>query len=166
VRDLDFGEIVRENQAMVFSIAYHFLHDRDLAEELAQDVFLQLFKSLPDLKSKEHVMFWLRKVASHRCVDYARYRKWRPKVGLEDAPEPVAVAPRGDPMLARRLSQLVASLPEKQRLVVILRFQEDLDPEDIARVLEIPVGTVKSQLQRSLAILREKVTRSLGGVHA
>lgn len=158
----DFGGIVREHQAMVFSIAYHYLHDRDLAEELAQDIFLQLYRNLPSLKSPEHIKFWLRKVTSHRCIDHSRHRGNQPQLSLEEAPEPVAATPAGDPLLARKLRQLVASLPEKHRLVVILRFQEGLEPEEIARVLEIPVGTVKSQLQRSLAVLREKVTRTMG----
>ena len=68
-------------------------------------------------------------------------------------------------MLARRLRQLVASLPPKQRMVVVLRYQEDLEPEEIADLLNLPVGTVKSQLQRSLAILREKVARTMGMVN-
>jgi RNA polymerase sigma-70 factor (ECF subfamily) len=62
------------------------------------------------------------------------------------------------------LRDLVASLPEKPRMVVILRYQEDLPPEDIAGVLAMPIATVKSHLQRSLAMLREKVTRAIGEV--
>jgi RNA polymerase sigma-70 factor (ECF subfamily) len=57
---------------------------------------------------------------------------------------------------------LVAALPEKSRAIVVLRYQEDLDPAEIARVLGIPVGTVKSQLQRALALLREKLSRVVG----
>ena len=53
---------------------------------------------------------------------------------------------------------------EKARLVVILRYQEDLDPSDIARVLDMPVGTVKSQLQRSLDVLRDKLARTMGEI--
>ena len=68
-------------------------------------------------------------------------------------------------MLERRLRQLVASLPPKQRMVVVLRYQEDLEPEEISELLRVPVGTVKSQLQRSLAILREKVARTMGMVN-
>ena len=68
-------------------------------------------------------------------------------------------------MLVRRLRQLVASLPPKQRMVVVLRYQEDLEPEEISELLRVPVGTVKSQLQRSLAILREKVARTMGMVN-
>jgi len=65
-------------------------------------------------------------------------------------------------MLRERLRKLVQSLPEKARTVMILRYQEDLDPEEIARTLEMPVRTVKSHLQRSLALLREKLSRARG----
>ncbi|MEK7406214.1 MAG: sigma-70 family RNA polymerase sigma factor [Acidobacteriota bacterium] len=155
-----FADLVREHQAMVFSIAYHFLHDRTLAEEVAQDVFLQLHRALPALKSAEHVTFWLRRTTSHRSIDYARRRRVR-QVSLEEAPELSTAPDPGDPMLARRLRRLVASLPEKPRLVVTLRYQEGLEPDEIARVLAMPVRTVKSHLQRSLAILRDKASRYL-----
>jgi RNA polymerase sigma-70 factor (ECF subfamily) len=59
---------------------------------------------------------------------------------------------------------MVASLPEKARAVVVLRFQEELGPEEIARVMGIPVGTVKSQLQRALGMLRAKLERTLGEI--
>ena len=163
IAEVDFADIVRRYQSMVFSIAHHFLADRSAAEELAQDVFLQLHATLPSLKSQEHVKFWLRKVTAHRCIDYQRRRKL-PQVSLEDAPEPFAPAHAEDLLLVKRLQQLVASLPEKPKLVVILRYQEDMLPEDIAAVLSMPVATVKSHLQRSLAILRDKVTRTMGEV--
>ena len=163
IAEVDFADIVRRYQSMVYSIAHHFLADRSAAEELAQDVFLQLHATMPSLKSEEHVKFWLRKVTAHRCIDYQRRRKL-PQVSLEDAPEPFAPAHAEDLLLAKRLQQLVASLPEKPKLVVILRFQEDMLPEDIAAVLSMPVATVKSHLQRSLAVLRDKVTRTIGEI--
>jgi RNA polymerase sigma-70 factor, ECF subfamily len=163
IAESDFAEIVRRHQAMVFSIALHFLADRSAAEELAQDVFLQLHAALPTLKSEEHVKFWLRKVASHRCIDHKRRRRL-PQVSLDDVPEATAPTPPGDPLLSRRLRQFVASLPDNPRLVVILRYQEDLGAEEIAEVLAMPVATVKSHLQRSLALLREKVARALGEI--
>ena len=159
----NFADLVHRYQAMVFSIAQHFLNDRTAAEELTQDVFLQLHASLSTLKSEDHVKFWLRKVTAHRCIDYRRRRK-PDHVSLEDAPEPSAPMRAEDPILARRLRQYVASLPEKPRLIVILRYQEDMPPEDIAEVLAMPLATVKSHLQRSLAMLREKVTRAIGEV--
>jgi RNA polymerase sigma-70 factor (ECF subfamily) len=148
---------------MVFSLALHFLRDRQAAEELAQDVFLHLHRSLGTIKSERHLTFWLRKVTSHRCIDYARRRRWS-EISLESVPEPALPAFHPDPWLARRLRQLVDSLPPKARIVMILRYQEDLAPQDIAEVLEMPVATVKSHLQRSLGMLREKVLRIFGDV--
>ena len=67
--------------------------------------------------------------------------------------------PQRDPMLGEVLRRLIATLAEAPRAVMILRYQEDLDPSEIAELLEMPVGTVKSHLQRSLALLREKLER-------
>ena len=80
---MDFGELVRAHQSMVFSLAYHFLHDRDLAEEVAQEVFLSLHRNLARIQSAEHAGFWLRKVAVQRAIDETRRRKRRPQVALE-----------------------------------------------------------------------------------
>ena len=159
----EFADLVRRYQSMVFSIARHFLTDRAAAEELAQDVFMQLHANLPTLKSEEHVTYWLRKVTAHRCIDYQR-RRTLPQVSLEDAPEPSIQSRIPDPLLSQRLRQLVASLPEKPRMIMILRYQEDLTPDEIAETLAIPLGTVKSQIQRSLIILRRKVTSAIGEV--
>jgi RNA polymerase sigma-70 factor (ECF subfamily) len=159
---LDFASLVRQHQAMVFSIAWHMLRDRAVAEELAQDVFLSLHQHLAELESPEHVQFWLRRVTSNRALDEARRRQRRPMVSLENAPEPVALTPEADPLLGTALKKLVAALPEKSRAIVVLRYQEDLNPAEIARILGIPVGTVKSQLQRALALLREKLSRVVG----
>ena len=154
----DFEDIVRRHQSMVYSIALHFLADRSAAEDLAQDVFLQLYANLPTLKSDDHITFWLRKVTSHRCIDYKR-RPRLPQVSLDDAPEPAAPSPVADPFLSRKLRQLIASLPENPRIVMVLRYQEEMMPEEIADVLAMPVATVKSHLQRSLLLLREKMLR-------
>jgi len=138
---LDFAGLVRQHQAMVFSVAWHFLRDHALAEELAQEVFLSLHQHLATLESPEHVQFWLRKVTANRALDVVRRQQRRPMVSLEVVPEPVAATSAGDPMLGETLRKLVATLPEKARMVVILRYQEDLDPTEIAEVLSIPVGT-------------------------
>ncbi len=160
-----FAEIVREHQAMVFSMAYHFLRDRALAEELAQEVFLHLHQNLSAIQSPAHLTFWLRKVTGHRCIDQSRRRKLRPQVSLEDVPEPVAEQPVDDFLLSETLRRVVDTLPEKPRMVVILRYQEDLEPLEIAEALDMPVNTVKSHLRRSLVLLREKLTRCLGEAH-
>jgi len=155
-----FEDLVREHQSMVFSMACRYLRNRALAEEIAQDVFLQLYRKLPLLESPDHVLHWLRWVTAHRLIDHSRQEKRRPQSPLEDAPEPATADPASmssDPLLADMLRELVAALPENARIVMILRYQEDLDPMDIARALDMPIATVKSHLQRSLALLRDKL---------
>lgn len=160
---LSFEELVREHQRMVFSIAYHFLHNGAAAEEVAQDVFLELFKKL----GRAHVTFWLRRVACHRSIDYARRNKGAAaEVSWEELPEPShAIATSGrenDPMLSKRLRQMVAALPEKMRMVVVLRYQEEAGLEEIASAMGIPLNTVKSTLHRAHAMLREKIGQVVG----
>ena len=161
---LAFEQIVRQHQGMVFSLACHYLRDRSLAEELAQEVFLNLHQNLHTIKSPEHLTFWLRKVTSHRCIDQTRRQKVRPQISLEDVAEPVAKSTENDLLLSELLRRVVDALPEKARMVVILRYQEDLDPSEIAGVLDMPLNTVKSHLRRSLLILRAKLSRTLGEV--
>jgi RNA polymerase sigma-70 factor (ECF subfamily) len=156
---LDFESVVREHQGMVFSMAWHFLRDRSAAEEVAQEVFLSLHRHMAAIQSPGHAEFWLRKVTVQRAIDEGRRRKRRPQVALEAVAEPAAVAPERDPLLEDVLRRLVATLPETPRAVMILRYQEDLDPSEIARLLEMPLATVKSHLQRSLALLKEKLQR-------
>ena len=156
-----FEDLVRQHQRMVFSIAFHFLRDRSAAEEVAQDVFLRLHKHLESIGGSDGVVFWLRRVTSNRCIDYARQRRFR-MLSFDGMQEPAVEPDSRDPFLSRRLRRLVASLPSKSRMVVILRYQEDLMPEEIARVLDAPVASVKSQLNRALKMLREKMIRVVG----
>jgi RNA polymerase sigma-70 factor (ECF subfamily) len=156
---VDFAQIVADNQSLVFSLALRFLRDREGAEELAQDVFLQLYRKLREIESPAHATGWLRRAICHRCIDEARKRKLRPRIGLEDIPEPVGPTGVSDPFRSERLKRLIADLPENARAVVILRYQEDLDPTDIAELLNMPVSTVKSHLHRSLAVLRARMEK-------
>jgi RNA polymerase sigma-70 factor (ECF subfamily) len=156
-----------EHQSMVFSIALRILGDRFLAEETAQDVFLELYAKLGELESDEHVVHWLRRVTVHRSIDRIRQRDRRredvtdPSELLELAVEAGLNPETGDPLLSRQIRQLVGSLPVTPRTVVALRYQEDMSVEEIAEALEMPVATVKSHLRRSLQLLREKMSRVL-----
>lgn len=160
---LNFEALVREHERMVFSIAYHFLRNAAAAEEVAQDVFLELFKKLSTLESSAHAVFWLRRVACHRSIDYARRNRIAAaEVSWEQLPEPSQAMRENDPMLAWRLTQLVAGLPEKMRMVVILRYQEDAALEEIAEAMRIPLNTVKSTLHRAHAMLRNRMEQTMG----
>jgi RNA polymerase sigma-70 factor, ECF subfamily len=159
-----FGEIVREHQSMVYSVALHFLRDPSIAEDLAQEVFLELYRNLASIKSGAHLKFWLRKVTCHRSIDRVRRRQPDGPLSLEDVPEPAVAAREDDPLLEEKLWRLVGTLPEKPRMALILRYQEDLELHEIAEVMEMPINTVKSSIGRALDLLREKLARSMGGV--
>jgi RNA polymerase sigma-70 factor (ECF subfamily) len=155
-----FAALIEEHEGMVYSIARTFFDDRTRAEEIAQEVFLQLYRSLDELESAAHLLFWLRQVTSRRCIDATRRAKFRAVVPLDDA-GPLAVHTEvRDPLFDRRVREQIAALPEMQRLILTLRYQEDLDPSDICRIVGKPVNTVKSILHRALQSLRETLGES------
>jgi RNA polymerase sigma-70 factor (ECF subfamily) len=124
-------------------------------------VFLHLYRTIGEIETPHHLGSWLRKVACHRAIDQSRRRKYRPRIGLDHAPEPSEPPVQADPLLAGQLERLVADLPERARAIVVLRYQEDLEPTEIAETLHIPVGTVKSNLHRTLALLRSRLERKI-----
>ncbi|MQA28465.1 MAG: sigma-70 family RNA polymerase sigma factor [Luteitalea sp.] len=149
-----FAVLVRRHQAMFFSLALHVLRSRAAAEDLAQDVFLELYRNLWNLESTAHLVSWLRRVTGHRCIDELRRLRHRWELPMDEVPERGASARPRDLFLEGRLQQLVARLPPRARVVMVLRYQEELEPSEIADALQMPVNTVKSHLRRSLAVLR------------
>jgi RNA polymerase sigma-70 factor (ECF subfamily) len=162
----DFEQLVDSHQSMVFSLAWRMTGDRGLAEEIAQDVFLELDRNLGRMESGDHACFWLRRVAMNRSTDALRRRKVRGVdlwVEIDEnhgAPADDHRSGLGSP-LGARLEQLLATLPEPQRAALVLRYQEDLTPEEIAATLDAPLATVKSHLQRGLKLLRAKAQTHL-----
>jgi len=156
-----FRELVVRHQRSVYSLALRMLSDRHQAEDLSQEVFVQLHRNLGTIESLAHLTYWLRKVTMNRAIDRLR-REPRRETSLEEAVTVAAEDEEADPLLQRRLRRLIADLPPPARAVVLLRYQEDLDPLEIARTLKMPVNTVKSHLKRSLAVLRERMQEPAG----
>jgi RNA polymerase sigma-70 factor (ECF subfamily) len=135
------------------------MHDRALAEEIAQDIFLELFRNVSKIESPAHLLYWLRRSTANRCIDQSRKLAYRTEVPSLDGFHPATSGHFSDVFLEETLRRQIAKLPEWQRAVVILRYQEDLDPPEIAGILQIPVNTVKSRLHRALGSLREILER-------
>jgi len=157
-----FEGLVRLHQASVYSIGYRMLGKRDAAEDLAQDVFLQLYRKLDSIESIEHLGFWLRRVAANLAIDRLRRAPFTTGYSLESvAPEladpPADDAAGGDLLMARALWKLLGELAPAARAVMVLRYQEDRDVAEIATALDMPVNTVKSHIKRSLTALRGKM---------
>lgn len=156
--DDEFRSLVKEHSSMVFSVSLRLVGDRGMAEEVAQDVFLELHRWLPRLESADHVRHWLRRVATHRSTDALRRRSVRPE-GQSDEWDDAHdrsgdVTETGSMGVA--MERMLLSLPAAQRTVLVLRYGEDLTPEEIAKTTGDPVATVKSHLQRGLQLLRRK----------
>jgi RNA polymerase sigma-70 factor (ECF subfamily) len=152
-----FAALVRRYQRTVYSIALRMLNDRQRAEDLAQEVFLQLYRSIATIDSDAHLAFWLRKVSVNRAIDRIRQEARYDNEPLSEAAAIVDEGGETDPLLHRRMTEFVAQLTPAARAVVVLRYQEDLDPVDIASTLDMPINTVKSHLKRSLTFLRARV---------
>lgn len=159
----EFRELVEAHQSRVFSIAYRILRDRGVAEEVAQDVFLALYQNLDRLESNEHLLAWLRRVTVHRATDACRRRASRVDFAAEEFREERTILANeftsSFSKASTHVEHLVATLPPMQRAVLLLRYQEDMVPTEIATTLSMPLGTVKSHLQRALKLLRTKAAR-------
>lgn len=157
-----FEQLVDQHQSMVFSIAWRMSGDRGLAEEIAQDVFMELDRNLNRIETPAHCCFWLRRVTMNRSADAMRRRRVRGiDLWVEMEDEYGAPAESRESPLSARLEQLLAALPEAQRAALILRYQEDQTPDEIAATLDSPVATVKSHLQRGLKLLRARAATQL-----
>jgi len=158
-----FASTLHRHQARVYSIAFRILGESGAAEEVAQDVFLELHRSLPSLESEQHVVAWLRRVTCHRATDALRRRTARGGA-IWNEPDESALAvsePSPPSPLMNRIERLLFTLPAAQRTVIVLRYQEDMEPEDIAIELGMPLATVRCHLQRGLHLLRGKAERTL-----
>jgi RNA polymerase sigma-70 factor, ECF subfamily len=151
-----FRELIRAYQDIVYSLALRMVKVREDAEDLAQEVFVSAHRHLGEIVSEAHFLFWLRRTVCHRGIDRLRRRWPHPPVPLDAVAEPAAAQSDSDPLLERSLRDLIARLPPVARAVLLLRYQEDLDPPEIAQTLGMPLNTVKSHLKRSLSVLRRR----------
>ena len=148
--------LVQAHQRSVYSLALRMLGTRDLAEDLTQEVFMQMNGNLRTIESNRHLGFWLRQVTTNRAIDQLRRRARVKMTSLDEAAELFSAEEDSDPLLQGHLQALLAELSPPARAVLLLRYQEDLDPVEIARTLDMPLNTVKSHLKRSLQSMREK----------
>jgi RNA polymerase sigma-70 factor, ECF subfamily len=142
-----FAALVRAHQGSVFSIGLRMLNRRDAAEDLAQDVFLQLYRRLDDIESLEHLGFWLRRVASNLAIDWLRRLPYTSTQPLDEGEQVAAQDKAPDILMQRELARLLDELSPHARAVMLLRYQEDRDLAEIAAPLDMPVNTVKSPIQ-------------------
>ena len=160
--------IVRQNWRKVFNVAYKFVGKHDEAEDLTQDIFLKIFKSLSTFDRRANFQTWLISVSRNLCIDHYRsVRKERETIDRDVdpgdlMPVSVEVSPYAALEARDRVSMLreaMASLPDTLRTAVLLRDIQELTYQEIADQLELPEGTVKSRINRGRTELARQIKR-------
>ncbi|MDA7978486.1 MAG: sigma-70 family RNA polymerase sigma factor [Pirellulales bacterium] len=156
-----FGDLVRAYQDRLFNSLVHVVRCPEEAQDVVQDAFVQAFTKLSTFKGTSAFYTWLYRIAFN--VSISRRRKRRPSVSLEHGKDEMGAEPAAalvpDRMeLTERAAQLntaLEALTEEHRTVLILREMEDCSYEEIAEMLDLPIGTVRSRLHRARMDLRE-----------
>ena len=162
-----FEDLVMTYQHRVFGVALRMLGNAAEAQEVAQEAFIRAHRALGDFRGDAKLSTWLYAITSRLCLNRLASGERRLVRQGEDALLRLAdAAPRPDVALERSeleaaLQRAVAELPEDGRIVVVLRDLEGLSYEEIAQVLELPLGTVRSRLHRARADLKDKLERFL-----
>ena len=162
-----FEEIVREHQKRVYNICLRLCGDPDDAFDLSQEVFLKAWRGLEGFRGDSSVYTWLYRLAVNTCHDFTRKKARRgDTVSLDDTQLPLPDA-RFEPALAlerkelaRALEEALARLPPGQREILVLRETAELSYHEIAALLGIEEGTVKSRLARARLALRELLLKN------
>lgn len=165
-----FTEIVKRHQRPLINFFFRLIWDRDQSEDMAQEVFLRLYKYLPRYDPRAKFTTFLYKVARNLWIDRVRSVASGPRVMSLERPIAGREAELGDFVSARspepgsesgrledieRVRLALAELPEEQRTVVILAEFHGMRYEEIGQVLGIPVGTVKSRMHHAIERLKE-----------
>ena len=163
--------IVRQYWRKVFNVAYKFVGKHDEAEDLTQDIFLKIFKSLDTFDRRANFQTWLISVSRNLCIDHYRsVRKERETIDRGvDASDLAPAAPEPGPIAALEqrdrvvlLRQAMAALPETLRTAVLLRDIQELSYQEIADKLRLPEGTVKSRINRGRTELARQIRKLRG----
>jgi RNA polymerase sigma-70 factor (ECF subfamily) len=155
-----FDALVSRYRAPVVRLAYRLTHDADEANDIAQDAFIRAYRRLDDFKPDRPFARWLFVIARNASLDALRRRRRAAALESEtvatpDQPGPEALALRADE--AARVHAALETLPSKYRDVLELYYISDLRYRDIARELDIPIGTVKTYISRAKRRLRTEL---------
>jgi RNA polymerase sigma-70 factor (ECF subfamily) len=156
-----FGELLKRHQDAVYGFAWRLLKDAQEAEDVAQEVFLRLYRTAGRYRPEASLRTFLLRIAKNLCIDF--FRRKRPELmdQMPDISSPET--PLGlleDAIDADRLEKAIADLPVNQRSAILLRHTEQLPYNRIAEIMDLTVGAVESLLVRARRTLREVLKES------
>lgn len=167
-----FAELLSRYRRPVYGIIRKMIPNDEEAMDLAQETFIRAFRKLDTFDQNRSFPNWLFRIATNLTIDFHRKRKLATvslvqtdkdgederQVDLQDAaPNPGETFSVGE--RRRRLAEVIEGLPPGYRAVVVLRYQEDRSYDEIAEILEVPLGTVKARIHRAHRLLKEKLMR-------
>jgi RNA polymerase sigma-70 factor (ECF subfamily) len=157
----DFEALFRAHWPRAYRAAYLVVHDAAGAEDVAQEAFLAAVRALDRFDNRRPFGPWLHRIVVNRAIDWARARALRREVGAGESIDDLPAGEQGDPArpLPDDVVSALASLSPDHRAVVVLRYVLEYTPGEIARMLELPRGTVNSRLRRALDALESSVTK-------
>jgi RNA polymerase sigma-70 factor (ECF subfamily) len=160
-----FGTLVERYDRAVYHLAYRTLRDQEEARDAAQEAFFKAYRSLHTFKPGAKFSTWLFAIAYHGCCDRLSRRKRYSNEELPERADPGA-GPESEAIAndeARRLRAAIEALPEKYRSVITLYHLQGRQYEEIAQVLGMPMGTVKTHLFRAKEQLRRILNEQAAG---
>ncbi len=162
--DVDaFEQLIIRYEKKIYSICFYFLKNREVADDAAQEIILKLYKKLGSFRQEAAFSTWMNYVASNTCRDYLRKRKRNKVLHLDDdiqtedgqisrelpSEESTPEERIENKELGVLMQDTIAKLKEDHREILLMREYQELSYEEIAKILEISVGTVKSRIYRA-----------------
>ena len=147
-----FEELVRRRQSWVRMHIRRFSGDSTLADDLAQQVFLQAWRDIPRIRDPKRFSAWLKRLTLNTWLKHLRVND--PLRGADEDTQPVLVS-RDSPDINMDLERALATLSNSARLCVVLSYHEGMSHGEIAQLVKLPLGTVKSHIRRATGHLRE-----------
>ncbi|MFH7320715.1 RNA polymerase sigma factor [Desulfurivibrio sp. D14AmB] len=166
-----FTKLVQRHQARIYNLAYNYVKDEEEAKDLTQDIFITVHRTLGSLRDEDKFSAWLYQLALNHCRN--RYKRLQRRGffrsrSLDDPDSPLHLTSGETPegLLGQQdqdqlVRKAIASLSEAEKEVILLRDIEGMSYDEIGTILEIPLGTVKSKLNRARLALKERLEKVL-----
>lgn len=159
-----FSELARRHELSVYNLSLRFMRNSSLAEDMAQEAFLKAYQKIGKFRRESQFSTWLYRIACNVCLSELQKRKRRGELSLAYRPEPsgpsvAASLPQAEE--AELIRKCVAKLPRRYAEAITLFYLQECSYEEVAEIMEIPIGTLKTWLHRARKQLRGIVQREL-----
>jgi RNA polymerase sigma factor (sigma-70 family) len=156
-----FKKLVERYYSLVYSVVRGIIGNRDEVEDVTQEVFIKVYRKLATFRGEARLSTWIYRIARNEAINVAK--RARPDAGpLDEADRLASDIPGPDRRLEQRITaslveELLSSLDEQYRVVLELRYMGEKSYAEIAEIMEIPIGTVKTYIHRGKALLRQRL---------